>query len=69
MTNRTSFLTVDYAAILRDLKVRGRIGTYESRIEAKRELERMLNSFVISDEFVYPIIDRQARGSYDAVQS
>jgi hypothetical protein len=50
MSNRTAFRTEDYAAILRNLKMRGQLD----------ELARMLNSFVISDEFVYPIIDRPA---------
>jgi hypothetical protein len=51
MSERTAFLTSDYAAILRSLKMRGQMD----------ELARMLNSYIISDEFVYPIIDREYR--------
>jgi hypothetical protein len=48
--DRTEIRTEEYTAIIRYLLNRGQID----------EVTRMLNSYIISDEFVYPIIDRPA---------
>jgi hypothetical protein len=60
---RTSFRTSDYARIIVHLKnsIRNRLilvrPGYDTHMELVREYNHMVKDFLISDDFVYPIVD------------